>query len=103
MDRLGGRVGISRDYQNFTLLGWIDNHILLLMRLPSNGTPLKLRSSLARSGAPWVRKFGYLSIQEILVVTKSSVRSSTIHVSRSEILALQAPRRVLAVNGRPDF
>ena len=26
------------------------------------------------SGAPWVRKFGYLCFQEILVLTKSCVR-----------------------------
>ena len=30
----------------------------------------------ARSGVPWVREFGYLYIQEILVLRKSSVRSS---------------------------
>ena len=29
----------------------------------------------ARSGAPWVRNSGYLGIQEILVLTKSSVRT----------------------------
>ena len=32
--------------------------------------------SRARSGVPWVRKFVYLYIQEILVLRKSSLRSS---------------------------
>ena len=43
---------------------------------------------LARREAPWVKKFGYLWIQEILVVTKSSVRSTYVrpplHRSRIE-------------------
>ena len=33
------------------------------------------RARSARSGAPWVRNCGYLGIQEILVLTKSSVRT----------------------------
>ena len=37
------------------------------------------RPRRARSGAPWVRKFGYLCIQEILVLTKSSVRRTYVH------------------------
>ena len=32
-------------------------------------------AGLARSGAPWVRNSGYLGIQEILVLTKSSERT----------------------------
>ena len=59
------------------------------------------RARSARRGGPWVRKFGYLCIQEILVLTKSSVRStyagSPLHVSRIEILHFNYPR-VLAVN-----
>ena len=53
------------------------------------------------SGAPWLRKFGYLCIQGILVLTKSSVRSTSVrpplHVSRIEIFHFKYPR-VSAVN-----
>jgi len=38
---------------------------------------LNINSGSACRGAPWVRKFGYQCIQEILVLTKSSVCIST--------------------------
>ena len=37
-----------------------------------------LRARSARSGASWVRKYGNLCFQEILVLRKSSVRTSTL-------------------------
>ena len=37
--------------------------------------------ALARSGAEWVKTFGYLCIHEILIMTKSSVRPPRLHVS----------------------
>ena len=57
------------------------------------------RSRGEHSGVPWVRKFGYLRvrIQEILVLAKWSVRTSTPHVSRGEILYFKNPH-VSAVN-----
>ena len=60
-----------------------------------------LARSRARNRAPWVRKFGNLCIQEILVLRKSSVRSTYVrpplHVSRDEILHFKH-MRVSAVN-----
>ena len=49
------------------------------------------RARRARRGAPWVRKFGNLCIQEIWVLRRSTVgrtflRTSTPRVSRDEIL-----------------
>ena len=55
-----------------------------------------LARSLARNRAPWVRKFGNLYIQEILVLRKSSIRPP-LHVSRDEILHFKH-LRVSAVN-----
>ena len=56
------------------------------------------RSSLARSRAPWVRKSGYLCNQDILVLTKSSVRPSVrtyvrppLHVRWNKILHFKHP------------
>ena len=54
--------------------------------------------ALARE-APWVRKFDKLCIQEILVLRKPSIRStnvrtSTLHVSRGEILQVLLLSRV---------
>ena len=50
------------------------------LRNPESKTAHAIPSILgkikARSGAEWVIKFGYPCIQEILVVTKSSVRTS---------------------------
>ena len=42
------------------------------------------RARSARSGAPWVRKFGNLCIHEILVLRKSCVRP-LLHVSGYEM------------------
>ena len=52
-----------------------------------------------RNGAPWVRKFGSLCIQEVLVATKSPVRTSTLHVSVCEMSHFLArnPRPILSV------
>jgi len=58
------------------------------------------RARSTRSGAPWVRKFGYLCIQKIWVLGKSSVRPYVrppLHVSRGEILLVKYPH-VSAVN-----
>ena len=41
--------------------------------------------ALARSGAEWVKTFGYLCIHEILIMTKSSVRRPPLHVSGCEM------------------
>ena len=41
--------------------------------------------ALARSGAEWVKAFGYLCIHEILIMTKSSVRPPPLHVSGCEM------------------
>ena len=52
------------------------------------------------SGAPWVRKFGYLCMEKIWVLRKLSVRPylrPPLHVSRSEILLVKYPH-VSAVN-----
>ena len=53
-----------------------------------------------RNGAPWVRKFGALCIQEVLVATKSpvnNVRTSTLHVNVCEMSHFLArnPRHTL--------
>ena len=53
--------------------------------------------SQARSGAPWVRKLGYLCIQEILVLRKSSVRTST---PSCKILHFKFPR--VSAHSHPD-
>ena len=62
-----------------------------------------LARASARSGVPQVRKFGYLCIQEILVLTKSSVRTSVrtlFHVNRCEMAQVLAwsPRHILCVS-----
>ena len=41
--------------------------------------------ALARTGAEWVKTFGYLCIHEILIMTKSSVRRPPLHVSGCEM------------------
>ena len=49
--------------------------------------------SLAHSGAPWIRKFGFLIIQEILILRTTSVRvRPPLNVSRGEILHFKYPR-----------
>ena len=58
----------------------ISTSLLLRMKPKLRAGSRTGRSSRARSapsGAPWVRKFGYLTIQEIMVLTKSSVSTST--------------------------
>ena len=45
------------------------------------------RASSAHSGAPWLIKLGYLCIQEILVVTKTSVPTSVCRCDRSHFKA----------------
>ena len=58
------------------------------------------RARSARSGLPWLRKFGYLCIQKIWVLGKSPVRPYVrppLHVSRGEILFVKYPH-VSAVN-----
>ena len=53
---------------------------------PRNRSSFSTASSIAicnsgalwRSGAPWVRKFGYLCIREILVVTRPHVRPTAV-------------------------
>ena len=64
----------------------------------------------ACSRAPWIRKLGYLCIQEILVLTKSFVRTSvrlSLHVSGCEMShALDwSPRHILRLTwfGLPCF
>ena len=45
-------------------------------QLKSSELNARLLAEFARrNGAPWVRKFGSLCIQEVLVVTKSLVRT----------------------------
>ena len=48
-------------------------------------------NTLICGGAPWVREFGYRCIQEILVLRKSSVRTSTRSCKRGEILHFKYP------------
>ena len=43
------------------------------------------RARSAHSGASWVRKYGNLCFQEILFLRESSVRTSTLHVSRCKM------------------
>ena len=52
----------------------------------------------ARSGALWIRKLSYLCIQEILVLTKSSLRLS-LHVSGCEMshVLASSPRHILCL------
>ena len=42
------------------------------------GFTVSIIAHLVRNEAPWVRKFGYLCIQEILVLRKSFVRRTCI-------------------------
>ena len=65
----------------------------------------------ACSGAPWIRKFVYLCIQEILVLTKSSVhtrilfvRTSTPSCKSGWNFAFQVPLHfVIKLHSHPDF
>ena len=58
------------------------------------GRNFQLYNNWHYSGAAWVRKSAYLCIQEILVLTKSSVRTSTLYsCSWGEILHLKHPAR----------
>ena len=58
---------------------------------------LFVRAFSERSGAPCVKKFGNLCIQEILALRKAPLCMSTFHVSWGEILHLKY-QHVLAVN-----
>ena len=57
------------------------------------GFRLRGARARARSGAPWVRNSGYLGIQEILVLTKSSERTYVpLHVAGVKFFILITPR-----------
>ena len=66
-----------------TLLACLCSHARRRQKQENQQQKLGISRALACAPfeAPWVRKFGYLCIQEILVLTKSSVRTS----SRGEI------------------
>ena len=56
------------------------------------------------SGAPWVRIFGYLCIQEIVVLRKLSVRTSTASCKLGWNFAFQVPVRFGGKSlSHPDF
>ena len=57
------------------------------------------RARSARCGAPWVRKSGYLCIHEILVLTKSSLRTYVHHFMLAGVkLRISSTPRVSVVN-----